>query len=140
MSKYTPDLQAWFDNTQDPGVQPAESDYLPQEKVKDIIKNNPKEIALIDLRKGDFIGIHNSIDDLYDLYKASGKKEIVIYCLMFLGSSRDRASRVWGWFENKAKQEGENGPKPYILKGGFSGWVAQGPEYTELVDDYVPQQ
>lgn len=59
---------------------------------------------------------------------------------MFLGSSRDRASRVWGWFENKAKQEGENGPKPYILKGGFSGWVAQGPEYTDLVDDYVPQQ
>ena len=55
MSKYTPDLQAWFDNTQDPGVQPAESDYLPQEKVKDIIKNNPKVIALIDLRKGDFI-------------------------------------------------------------------------------------
>ena len=59
---------------------------------------------------------------------------------MFLGSSRDRASRVWGWFENKAKQEGENGPKTNILKGGFSGWVAQGPEYTELVDDYVPQQ
>ena len=47
---------------------------------------------------------------------------------------------MWGWFENKAKQESGNGPKPYILRGGFSGWVAQGPEYTDLVDDYVPQQ
>ena len=55
MSNLTTELQAWWNNTQDPGVQPDESDYLSQEKVKDIIKNNPKEIALIDLRKGDFI-------------------------------------------------------------------------------------
>ena len=128
MSNLTTELQAWWNNTQDPGVQPDESDYLSQEKVKDIIKNCPKEMALIDLRKNDFIvsataqsfhsminctflllsyllvyscwqqanihqggkikgalnlpaqGIHNSIDDLYDLFKASGKKEIVVYC------------------------------------------------------------
>jgi hypothetical protein len=54
MSSLPPDLQAWWDSTPDAGVQPDESVYLSQEKVKNLIKNSPKEIALIDLRKNDF--------------------------------------------------------------------------------------
>lgn len=55
MANLPPDLQAWWNSTQDPGVKPDESVYLTQEKVKDLIESNPKEIALIDLRKNDFV-------------------------------------------------------------------------------------
>lgn len=56
MSKYTPDLQAWFDQTQpiDSGLVPDDSVYLPAAEVKDLILNNAKETAILDLRKGDF--------------------------------------------------------------------------------------
>lgn len=54
----------------------------------------------------------------------------------YLGSSRDRATRVWGWFEDIARQKGESAPKPKILKGGFTAFVAEGEDYQKLVDDY----
>ena len=57
---------------------------------------------------------------------------------VFLGSSRDRAIRVWGWFEQIARSKNQPFPKPFILKGGFNGWVAEGQEYIDLVDDYSP--
>lgn len=143
-----PEVKVWLENTQDPGILPSKEVYLSQAEVKDLITKTPKEVALIDLRKADFVGgkikgalnlpaqgIQGSIEDLYDLYKSAGKKEVVVYCR----SSRDRATRVWGWFEKLVKEKGDEDFKPYILTGGFTGWVAQGQEYIDLVEDYVPQ-
>lgn len=55
MSKYTPDLQVWFDNTTPSKLLPDEKAYLPATEVKDLIQNHSKETALIDLRKNDFL-------------------------------------------------------------------------------------
>lgn len=139
-----PHIQAWLDKY--PAPKHTSPEYVDKKVVFDAIRNNDDDFIIIDLRRDDFKGgrirgalnlpaqsIYGTIAELYDLAAKSGKMYIYVHCM----SSRDRAIRTCGWFQDE--QERVSGSvKPVILQGGFLAWIAGGPEYTELVDEYDP--
>ncbi|VVT57413.1 uncharacterized protein SAPINGB_P005683 [Magnusiomyces paraingens] len=128
----SPEIVNWIQSTPEPSVKPSEKDYLEPSAVAELIRRSPKDIAIIDLRKNDFVGgkikgafnipaqsIYHSVDDLYDLFDKAEKKEIIVHCV----SSRDRATRTWGWLTDYKNSKG-SGPEIFILKGGFNAFKA----------------
>lgn len=139
----SPEIVAWLQATPEPSAKPSEKDYLDAAAAADLIRQSPNDLAILDLRKNDFVGgkivgafnipaqsVYHSIGDLYNLFEKAGKKEIIIHCV----SSRDRATRTWGWFSDykNSKENPSNGPEIVILKGGFNGFKA-----TENTSDLI---
>ncbi|KAE8136344.1 Rhodanese-like domain-containing protein [Aspergillus pseudotamarii] len=108
-------------------------------------KQPGKDFVLVDLRRTDYEGgtirgslnlpaqsLYPAIPTLYKLLAASKVKSVIWYC----GSSRGRGTRAGGWFADYLQDQGETNLKSLVLEGGIKGWVAAGPEYTELMDEY----
>lgn len=138
----SPEIVQWLNTTPVPETTPLESDYVDSSEVASLIKNSPDDIAIIDLRKNDFVGgkikgalnipytsITNSIGDLYRLFSKAGKKQVIIHCV----SSRDRATRTWGWFNDYQNKnaDGADKLKITILRGGFKAFVENNSDLVE---------
>ncbi|VVT49045.1 uncharacterized protein SAPINGB_P002077 [Magnusiomyces paraingens] len=124
------EVSNWLQSSPESLSKPTESDYIEPHALVDSLETAPDSIAIIDLRKNDFVdgkikgafnipaqSINNSVDDLYDLFEKADKEVLVIHC----ASSRNRATRVWGWFEDYKRSKG-SGPQVVILKGGFNAF------------------
>lgn len=138
----SPEIVEWLNTTPVPKSTPTESDYVDSSEVASLIKSSSDDIVIIDLRKNDYVGgkikgalnipytsITNSIGDLYRLLSKAGIKQIIIHCV----SSRDRATRTWGWFNDYQNKnaEGANKIKITILKGGFKAFAEN---YSDLIE------
>lgn len=140
----SPEIINWLASTPEASVEPAEDDYLDPVAVANLIETSPESIAIIDLRKNDFIGgkikgalnipaqsIYHSISDLYELFEKAGKKQIIVHCV----SSRQRATRTWGWFTDYENTKNESDKlKISILKGGFNAFKSV-PGASELIEN-----
>lgn len=140
----SPEIVQWLESTPEASVEPKDSDYLEPAAVSKTIREHPSNVAILDLRKNDFLGgkikgafnipaqsIYHSVPDLYDLFEKSGKKEIIIHCV----SSRHRASRTWGWFKDYAETKPKDEKlQVHILKGGFNAFKADASN-SDLIDN-----
>lgn len=138
------EIVQWLNSTPEASVSPQDSDYLDPAVVAKSIREHPGDIAIIDLRKNDFLGgkikgafnipaqsLYHSVSDLYDLFEKSGKKQIIIHCV----GSRDRAVRVWGWFKDYTLTKPvDKQLQVFILRGGFNAFKAD-PNNTALIEN-----
>ncbi|ANB14047.1 hypothetical protein AWJ20_5003 [Sugiyamaella lignohabitans] len=142
MSGIPPAVQEWLDKYPEPNNKTLR--YVDKSEVAEAIRRGSTDFLIIDLRKDDFVGgkikgaynipaqsIYNSVEDLYKLAEDSGKKTIYVHCR----SSRDRATRTAGYFNDVADNNG-NTITTKIIRGGILDWVSGGPEYTQLLDEY----
>lgn len=53
-----------------------------------------------------------------------------------IGSCGGRGTRAAGWFADYLEKVNDTSIKSMILEGGIKGWVAAGPEYTNLIDGF----
>lgn len=126
------EVSQWLESTPKALAQPQESDYLDPLAVAESIRTHPQDLAILDLRKNDFVGgkikgavnvpaqsIYHSVTDLYDLFEKAGKKEVIVHC----ASSKNRATRAWGWFKDYADSKPKDQKlQVLILKGGFNAF------------------
>lgn len=140
----TTPAQPWYEKY--PAPKHTSPVYVEKEVVAEAFRNKDDNFIILDLRRDDFRGgrirgalnlpaqhIYPSISQVYDLAEKSGKQYIYVHC----NSSGGRATRICGWLEDEQERVGGS-VKPVILKGGFRAWIAGGPEYIELMDEYDP--
>ncbi|BAE56260.1 unnamed protein product [Aspergillus oryzae RIB40] len=123
---------------------------LPRQELLQWLKEGKqpgKDFVLVDLRRADYEGgtirgslnlpaqsLYPTIPTLYKLLAASKVESVIWYC--DTGSSAGRGTRAGGWFADYLQDQGETTLKSLVLEGGIKGWVAAGPEYTDLMDGY----
>lgn len=139
-----PEVADWLGKYPEPqGIAPI----VQKEQVLEWLKSGDGKELIIDLRKHDFkggkikgalclhyTGVYNSIEDIYQLCKSSGKTRIVIHCW----SSRQRAVKVAGWFFDILKAHNDEDIQVFVLEGGIKGWVNGGKQYTDLMIEFEP--
>ncbi|PYH67963.1 putative arsenate reductase (Arc2) [Aspergillus vadensis CBS 113365] len=104
-----------------------------------------RDFLLVDLRRTDFEGgtirgsinlpaqtLYPAIPTLYSLLSTSLATEVVWYC----GSSKGRGVRAASWFADYIEQQQDTHMRSLVLEGGIKGWVAEGKEYTDFMDEY----
>ncbi|KAH8700205.1 Rhodanese-like domain-containing protein [Talaromyces proteolyticus] len=118
---------------------------LPSQELLQWFRDGKRDYVLVDLRRTDFEGgtirgslnlpaqsLYPSIPTIYSLLSQSNVKYVVWYC----GSSRGRGVRAAGWFADYLEEQQDTTLQSLVLEGGVKGWVAAGPEYTELMSEY----
>lgn len=140
----SPEIVQWLASTPEASSKPQESDYLDPSVVAERIRARSKDLAIIDLRKNDYLGgkiqgsinvpaqsFYHSTADLYDLFEKAGKKEIIVHCV----SSRDRATRTWGWLKDYSNSKADGHKLDlHILKGGFNAFKND-PSNSDLIQN-----
>lgn len=140
-----PEIQAWLDKY--PAPESKDLQYIDKQQVLERINGSDNRYLILDLRDADYRAgkikgaihvpsqsIYHSVQDLYDLAEQSGKDTIYLHCV----SSRDRATRTWGWFKDIANKQG-NKVEPVIIKGGFTEWARGGDEFIKVIDEFKPE-
>ncbi|KAF1957150.1 arsenate reductase [Byssothecium circinans] len=78
--------------------------------------------------------LHPALPTLHTLFRNAGIKTVVWYCT----TSRGRGNRAAAWFGDFLKQRNDLDIQSLALFEGILGWVTAGSEYTQHLDEYVP--
>ncbi|ODQ66217.1 hypothetical protein NADFUDRAFT_69465 [Nadsonia fulvescens var. elongata DSM 6958] len=138
------DVGSWLAIYDEPLTQAR---YIDKAELKDDIEAEREGLLIFDVRNADFcdgnikdalnitaqsIYGYSGIGKLVSLATRLNASKVVIYC----NSSRDRAIRTAGWFQDFIQEHNLINLEVVILTGGIRGWIAGGEKYTNLMEGF----
>lgn len=139
-----PEVAAWLDKYPEPK---EAAPIASKQQVREWLLLDDNKTQILDLRKHDFqggkingalcihyTGVYDSVEEIWQICKAAGKTKLVVHCW----SSKNRAVKVAGWFQDSISAANETEIEVYVLGGGIKGWVDGGKEYTDLMVEFDP--
>ncbi|CAI7600331.1 unnamed protein product [Penicillium viridicatum] len=111
-------------------------------------RNPGQDFLVVDLRRTDHTGgflrgslnlplesLYPALPTLHAMCKSAGIKTVIWYCV----TSRGRGNRAAAWFGDYLREQNETEIESVALFEGILGWALAGDEYTEHIDEFVPE-